>query len=396
MTTDMPDDRASPKPQVIELGAGDYQSDTDEGQDHRTADAEATSRGPGSHGLKSQGPAAHRSRWPIGLAVALVIGLVAGGWLYRGLLSTYLPSDRMTALADQVAALQQNTADLAAELGGVRQQSETAAQAAANAAQNNTTATDAAAALATRISAMDQRLAGAETQLGSLQADIEALKATIAAAPPASAGAGGADGTALAALGARIDALEKDVAGLRPAAGGTLPGETAALTAALAGLKASIAAGAAYQADYDVLARLVPAAAGLEVLAAHAATGLPDAQALARQLRELATALPPPVSPATRMDGYAGWLLDSLSGIITIRPIGETDWAQLAEKAAALAEAGDLSEAVAALGSGEGESPAALRQWQDQAAARLALERAAAQLSDAVLRQITAMGSAAQ
>ena len=32
--------------------------------------------------------------------------------------------------------------------------------------------------------------------------------------------------------------------------------------------------------------------------------------------------------------------MKSLSGIVTVRPIGETDWPQVAEKAAAFAEAG--------------------------------------------------------
>ena len=39
--------------------------------------------------------------------------------------------------------------------------------------------------------------------------------------------------------------------------------------------------------------------------------------------------------------------MKSLSGIVTIRDIGETDWPRLAEKAAAFAEAGDLNQAIA-------------------------------------------------
>ena len=40
----------------------------------------------------------------------------------------------------------------------------------------------------------------------------------------------------------------------------------------------------------------------------------------------------------------------------------------------------------------EGEKPMALTQWRDKVAARLQLEAALAQVSDAVLRQIAALG----
>ena len=52
--------------------------------------------------------------------------------------------------------------------------------------------------------------------------------------------------------------------------------------------------------------------------------------------------------------------MKSLSGIVTIRDIGETDWPQLAEKAAAFAEAGDLTQAIAVIDQAEGDKPMAL------------------------------------
>jgi hypothetical protein len=84
--------------------------------------------------------------------------------------------------------------------------------------------------------------------------------------------------------------------------------------------------------------------------------------------------------------------MKSLSGVVTIRPLGETDWPAAAERAAAFAEAGDLTQAISVIDSAEGEKPMALTQWRDRAAARLQLEAALNQVSEAVLRQIAALG----
>ena len=102
--------------------------------------------------------------------------------------------------------------------------------------------------------------------------------------------------------------------------------------------------------------------------------------------------LPQPATPAPASDSWTGWLLESLSGIVTIRDIGESDWPLLAEKAAALAESGDLTQAIAIVDAAEGTKPVPLSQWRDQAAARLALEAALVQVSDSVMRQISAAG----
>ena len=66
----------------------------------------------------------------------------------------------------------------------------------------------------------------------------------------------------------------------------------------------------------------------------------------------------------------------------------------MAEKAAGLAEAGDLTQAIALIDAAEGAKPTDLVQWRDRAAARLALEAAVGQVAEAVLRQIAAQGGA--
>ena len=157
-----------------------------------------------------------------------------------------------------------------------------------------------------------------------------------------------------------------------------------------------MAAGTSFKAEYERIARMVPAASGLDVVAADAAEGVPDARGLAEALRAAIPTLPQAEAPPAEDNSYFGMAMKSLSGIISIRPIGDTDWRQVADKAAAFAEAGDLTQAISTIDAGEGEKPMVLSQWRDRAAARLKLETAVSEVSEAVLRQITATGGAAQ
>ena len=54
-----------------------------------------------------------------------------------------------------------------------------------------------------------------------------------------------------------------------------------------------------------------------------------------------------------------------------------------------------LNQAIAVIDASEGEKPMALTQWRDRAAARLQLQQAMVELSEAVLRQISALGGVA-
>lgn len=229
--------------------------------------------------------------------------------------------------------------------------------------------------------------------MAALRQDLDALRQ---AASSGAAGGGAVDSSALVALGQRVDALEKDLASLKAGAGKNEGAAgTAALSQALSDLKAKVAAGVAYNAEYERIARMVPAAPGLDVLALNADAGLPDAAGLAAELRAAIPALPQPAAPAaTATDGYFDWAWDMLSGVVTIRDIGEANWPQVAEKAAALAESGDLAQAIDVIDQTEGTKPAALATWRDRAAGRLALLKALDETNEAVLRQIAAQGGA--
>ena len=81
-----------------------------------------------------------------------------------------------------------------------------------------------------------------------------------------------------------------------------------------------------------------------------------------------------------------------LGGVVTIRDLGETNWRDIAAKALAFAEAGDLTQAIGTIAAAEGEAPAALAAWLASARARLSGDAALEAVSAAVLRQIAALG----
>ncbi len=375
MTTEKPDDAV--KPQVIDLEAEDVSPVEDEPK----PEPEPPPEPPPPRRPRPR----HLYRW---LAVAVLAGALGGGTLYRGVLSSYLPTDAMRAMGDRIDGLEANSKTLGQQL--------TAVSAAADALKDETGAFDAAikqaaagAATAQQdIAALASRLAATETALNEVKSSLEALKQ----APTVTAG-GTADGSAVAALAQRIGALEKDVASLKSAGGGGGGQTVAALSQALSDLKARIAAGAAYKDEYDRIARMVPAAEGLDVLATHASRGLPGPQGLAAELKELIPSLPKPsAGEAPAGESYWDGFWNALTSVVKIRDIGEADWPALAEQSASLAAAGDLAQAVALIDGVEGDKPTALAQWRDRAAARLELEAAAEQVAQAVLRQIAATG----
>lgn len=383
MTMEPPDDKPAARPQVIDL------------------EAEDIGPAPEPRPEAPLPPPQPKRRGNLWLVAALALGLLAGLLLYRGVLSSYLPSSEMTALGNQVAALETNIGEINSQLAGVMNQAGAAAEAATaarsaagDAGKAASGAVQQAQGLAQALDGSGARLAALETSVAALSADLDSLRKSVSAAGTAgSAGIAPIDTAALAALNRRIDALEKDVASLKadaPAA--AQAGAAAALSQALADLKAKVAAGAPYAPEVERIARMVPAAAGLDTVSANAAEGLPDARGLADELRAAIPDLPRPAAAPPADDSYLGTLMDQLSNVITIRPIGETDWPRLAENAAGFAETGDLTQAIAVIDAGEGDKPVQLTRWRDRAAARLRLDAALAEVSDAVLRQITAMG----
>ena len=395
MSEQKPDGDSAVKPQVIDLEAEDVRADPSGAPAYPDDESDARAD------MASPPPPVRGGRGRAGLAgwtaAALVLGLLGGAWIYRDVLSSYFPTDEMTALRVRLDALETGGNSLGEQVAALGRAAEGASQAATAAETAARAAADGVSTLASRADALDARIVSAEAALNQARTDLEGLRNALSTAGTGTAtGTGMGDGgsAVIAALGQRIDALEKDMASLKSGAGtgGDTATQTTALSQALADLKAKVAAGAGFQAEHDRIARMVPAAEGLDVLARAAATGLPPAAGLAAELRAAIPALPQPEAPPAEPDGYWDSLVETLSGIITIRDIGEADWPQLAERAAAFAEAGDLAQAIGVVDAAEGVKPSALSQWRERAAGRLALEAAVAQVSDAVLRQIAALG----
>ncbi len=391
------DEHAPHAPRVIDLDAEEIR---DEARPTANASHEPSQEAPREEWSPPPTAAPRRksggaAKWVI---AGLILGALGGGWLYRDVLSAYLPSSKMTALAEKVDALEVNNGNLEAQVAALQQtvqgaadSATTAKDASAAAAAQIGKADQGLTALGAKLESTDQRLSAAEEAVAAASADLDSIRKSLSS--PGSATGGAPVDTA--ALAQRIDALEKDVASLKSSRGAQGQATvTAALSQALADLKAKVAAGTSYAAENERIARMVPAAAGLDVVGSFAADGVPTAQQMAAQLRSLIPSLPEPAKPTEEDNSYFGTLMTSLSGIITIREIGDTDWRQVADQAATFAETGDLTQAISTIDSAEGDKPVALAQWRDRAAARLQLNAALEQVSEAVIRQIAALGGA--
>ena len=397
-----PDDTAAPDPRVIDLDAEEIKAeevadprpeDTAETIDNDVPPAREADEPPAPPPPPPVPPRKKRSGKALGLLALLLLGAAGGAWLYRDVLQSYFPSNHMKAIEADLINLKSANDALSQKFAALTEQAQTALSNATAAQDAARAAGDGLPQLGQRVDTLDQGFASLQEKLSKAESDLDQFRRSMSQG--GSTGAAPADSAALAALGQRLDALEKDVASLKTARGtGETSSVTTALSQALADLKAKVAAGTGYQAEYDRIARMVPAAPGLDVLASSAAEGIADARGLAQELRAAIPSLPQPEAPAAADDSYWNSFVSSLSGIITIRDIGESDWPQLAEKAAAFAESGDLTQAIATIDAAEGEKPVPLSQWRERAAQRLRLEAAIAQVSDAVLRQISAFGGA--
>lgn len=364
-------DSSAVKPTVIDLDPDDVTVDRDE------------STPPRSDGAPPAPPPRRTTSYgSVAFIAALALGAVGGGWLYRDVLSTYFPDDHVKALADRVDVLGKGHEAVAGQVQALDRLT-------AQLTEDVNTLESAAGTAATETKALADGLAATKSGVASLKAALDETKAALAgmanSPPPAATGGPVPDAVIPADVAQRLAALEQDVAALKAQKSG-VP-DTAALTQTMADLKAKIEAGTAFPDESDRIARLLPAAGGLDVLAAHAANGLPTAKGLATELAALKPSLPTPeIKIVPEESGIWDRIGEALSSVITIRDLDAVNWQVVAEKAIAFAEAGDLPQAIAAIDEPEGALPAGLQQWRDRAAARVALEAALASVSSAAAR----------
>lgn len=334
-----------------------------------------------------------RSYLPLWILAAALLGPVAGGWFYRDILSSYLPSNEMARVISKSEALEAGNAALREQLAALdRLSSQFKTDIDALEASLNTTKTDAKTAgdLARTTGARVDGVDVAITDLRTAQSALSDRIAKLQSAPPV-AGGTAAPLIDVSAITQRLESLEKDVASLKSASGENAS-DMSALTQSFADLKAKFAAGAAFSEELARVQRMVPAAPGLEELARHASTGLPDAAALAMSLKNLASELKPSpeVVSSEEDNSWLGWATGVFTDIVTIRNAGDVDWAKTAGAAAAFAESGDLVQAIAHVAEAEGTKPPALQQWLETAQARVRLEASLAGVEAAVLRMLAA------
>jgi hypothetical protein len=324
------------------------------------------------------------------LGLGLLAAAIAGGWFYRDVASNYFPSDQMRGLSEKLLAMETAQSTLNEKLAKLEKEnaqvgldlSTVVGKSDATAGELGKTRTVLGEAVK-RVESVEQGLNDAKASLSDL------AKRPVVSADPAAP----VDNSALLALQTRIDMLEKDLATLK-AAPNTAAQDTAVLSQSLADLKALVTAGAGYAAEIERIQRMVPAAEGLDVLKQHAALGLPDSKGLAKELTALVADLPKPLVPGPTAESQGWWsgLVDSLSDLVTIRVEGDVDWPKAALSAAALADSGDLPQAIEQLRSVEAEKPPGISQWLERAQARLNIEASLKSVEDAVLRVIAAKG----
>jgi hypothetical protein len=328
-----------------------------------------------------------RSYGTYGAGVAiLALSAIAGAWLYRDVLATYLPSDQLHAMAariDAVEAANKQTAQKLDAVVGLTDEIKSqlgAAQAAAEDARKLATN------LKTDTGDSKTKLAALEKSLGLASAAVDELKGKVSTGTTTVV-SGDSSG-----LTARVDKLEKDFTSLKDL-NASAKVESSQLSQSYADLKAKIAAGSEYQTELKAISVIVPAAEGLDVLGSDAAKGVLTTQVLSESLKNFAAAsVKSTEAPVEKDDSWWGKTTGLFSGMITIRNTGVVDWAQLALQGNDLIQNGQLGDAVKLLEPHLDTMPQALQDWRIAANKRIAADLAVDQLGRAVARQIAARG----
>ncbi len=210
-------------------------------------------------------------------------------------------------------------------------------------------------------------------------AEVEAIGARLD--PLERALAGTARAAEIAAFEERMVALEKAPVGARRAA---------ALVIAVGQLRGAVSAGRPYAPELEGLQAIAaPLGDGrldsaIVALEARALAGVSTLDDLRQRFSELATRL----MRADALGPDPGWVdktLDRLSSVVSVRRIGEIEGASVEAKVARaearLAE-GNLEGAVASLADVQGAASLALEVWLGDARARLAADRALAEMNE--------------
>jgi hypothetical protein len=243
-------------------------------------------------------------------------------------------------------------------------------------------------------SRLDAANAAARDAKARADAAFEAAQKNSAVAP-----AQAADHKEIEALVARVAALEQaakaldeKIARAAMTAGADRAGRLAFVAVAL---RSAVERGEPFAQELAAVKPLVPDAAATAPLEPFAATGVPRTAALARELSQLSGPMLSAAGAAPRDGGIMDRLAQNAERLVRIRPINEApgdDPATVMARAEAKAAHGDLSGALAELGSLPAPVRAPAQGWMKKAEAQIAALAAARALAD---NAVGALGKAA-
>jgi uroporphyrinogen-III synthase len=285
-------------------------------------------------------------------------------------------SERLDALEKRLDALEKETQAAIAAAAGASAAGASAAGAAAGGvtAEDLTPLRDAVEQLTERVAAVEGRAPGdaADAEaLASLSGELTSLAARLTTAEDAGRG-----------LQATVEQLAEAREAAQASAGGS-----AALALAVAQLRDALRGGAPYSAELQQLRGLShddpELAALLDPLAPHAESGAPTLEALQRSFPQVARGAIA-AAQGDEADGWLGGVLRRVSGVITVRPVGEVEGdsaGAVIARAESRLQVGDLAAAASELDGLQGRAAEEMRAWRDQAQARVVAERALSQLA---------------
>jgi hypothetical protein len=369
----------------------------------------------------------HRGRLVAGaIVLGLIVAAAGGALFYREYGTQLFPSTQasaaMQALEARLAGLEAAQAATASDAQALGATARAATDGLARVSAELAGLADGLKALKSEVQARAGAVAGLQGRLDDLEAgagraasDIAGLKTALATA--AKMGTASEDTGAVSALqigemsgnldalGQRVKAVEDGLGAARDAIAGlsskleelasrgsglSPDSKAARLAAAFAALEARIGQGKPFGGEVDALAGLDPNLPGLEALRGLAATGVPSAGELTRQLGAALAKISAADSATTEpvADGWMAAFKSRFFSVVRIRKIGEVDWPAAGAAAEAALQRGDLDAAIAALGPANAAVPEPIANWLASAAARKeALARLAA-LSVAVFQSI--------
>ena len=170
--------------------------------------------------------------------------------------------------------------------------------------------------------------------------------------------------------------------------------DTIRIAAQLAALSDTVNQGKPYQAELSALEETASLTLSLPALAANATSGIKTVEQLKQDLAGLKAELDAAASQSSAAEAPSGWwgsITGKLSSVVKVRKIDRTgNWAEHVASAVTAFDAGGLSAAIAALGSGGASAPEPVAAWLVEARRRQSADEELQKLPQIILGQLPA------